>query len=155
MLVLKKYKIERPETVEIYNFNMGGVYLCYTMLSTYRIKQKSSKYYIHIIYYCVGTSITNSWLIHHRHIAQQNITKNQQYTLFQFQSLIANSLGLTEKATSITKCSRSKPSLKSSFDETIKKRMLPRVSLLIDNTCLDSIDHLPHFPEKQELLQNE
>ena len=90
MLVLKKYKIERPKMVEIYNSNMGGVDVCHMMLSTYRIRQKLSKCYIHIICYCIGTSITNSWLIHHIHIVQQNIAKNQQYTLFLFQSLIGS-----------------------------------------------------------------
>ena len=31
--------------------NMSGVDLCNMMLSTYRIKQTSNKYYMHIIYY--------------------------------------------------------------------------------------------------------
>ena len=85
-------QIERPKMVEIYNANMGGVDLCDMMLSTYRIRQKSNNYYMHIIYYCIGIFITNSWLIYRRHMAQQNISKKQQYTLIQFQSLIANSL---------------------------------------------------------------
>ena len=72
--------------------------------------------------------------------------------MFQFQSLIGNSLGLAEKATTMSKSSRSKPSLKSSFDETTEKRMLPGDSLPIDGICLDSLDHLPHCPEEQELL---
>ena len=73
-------QIERPKMVEIYNANMGGVDLRDMMLSTCRIRQKSNKYYMHIIYYCIGISITNSWFIYHRHMAQQNISKKQQYT---------------------------------------------------------------------------
>ena len=93
----KKYKyvqIQRPKMVEIYNTNMGGAELWDMMLSTYRIGQKSSEYHMHIIYYCTGISATNSWLIHRRHMAQQNISKKQQYTLTQLQNLIANSLCL-------------------------------------------------------------
>ena len=84
--------------VEIYNANMVGVDLCHMMLSTYRIRQKSDRHYMHIIYYCIGISITNSWLIYCRHMAQQNISKKQQYKLIQFQSLIVKSLGLAGKA---------------------------------------------------------
>ena len=73
---------------------MGGVELWNMMLSTYRIRQKSNEYHMHTIYYCIGISATNSWLIHRRHMAQQNISKKQQYTLIHLQSLIANSLGL-------------------------------------------------------------
>ena len=67
--------------VEIYNANMGGVDLCDMMLSTYRIRQKSNEYYMYIIYYCIGISVINSWLIYRRHMAQQNISKKQQYIL--------------------------------------------------------------------------
>ena len=99
-------QIERPKMVEIYNANMGGVDLCNMMFSIYRIRQKSNKYYMHIIHYCVGISVTNSWLMYRRYMAQQNIPKKQQYTLIQFQSLIANSLGLAGKATSSISRSR-------------------------------------------------
>ena len=68
-------QIQSPKMVETYNANMGGVYLCYKMLSTYRIRQKSNKHYTHIIYYCIGISVTNSWLIYRRHMAQQSISK--------------------------------------------------------------------------------
>ena len=56
--------------VEIYNAHMGGVEFRDMMSSTYRIRQKSNKYHMHIIYYCIGISVTNSWLIHRRHMAQ-------------------------------------------------------------------------------------
>ena len=42
--------------IEIYNANMGGVDLCDMILSTYRIRQKSNKYYMHIIYVLVFPS---------------------------------------------------------------------------------------------------
>ena len=122
-------QIQRPKMVEIYNANMGGVDLCDMMLSTYRIRQKSDKHYVDVIYYCIGISVKNSWLKYRRHMAQQNISKKQQYTLIQFQSLIANSLVLAGKPTSSTSRSRGKPSLNSSLDEPAKKRRPPVVPL--------------------------
>ena len=137
--------------IEIYNANMGGVDLCDMILSTYRIRQKSNKYYMHIIYYCIGISITNSWLIYHRHMTQQNISQKQQYTLIQFQSLIANSLGLAGKATSSTSRSRGRPSFNSWIDKPAKKRRPPAVPLPSDDIRLDKVDHLPQFQENQGL----
>ena len=119
------------------------------MLSTYRIRQKSNKYYMHIIYYCIGISITNSWLIYHRHMTQQNISRKQQYTLIQFQSLTANSLGFAGKATNSTWHSRGRPSLNSSLDEPAKKWRPTAVPLPSDDIRLDRVDHLPQFQEKQ------
>ena len=145
----KNTRFQRPKMAEIYNANMGGVDLCDMMLSTYRIRQKSNKYYIHIIYYCIGISVTNSWLIYRRHMAQQNISKKQQYTLIQFQSLIANSLGLAGKPTTSTSRSRARPSLNSSLDEPARKRRPPAVPLPNDDIRLDRVDHLPQFQEKQ------
>ena len=110
-------QIQRPKMVEIYNEVMGDVDLSDMMLSTYRIRQKSNKSYMHVIYHCIGISVTDSWLIYRRHIAQQNISKKQQYTLIQFQSLIANSLASAGKLTSSTSRSRGKPSSNSSLDE--------------------------------------
>ena len=130
--------------VEIYNEVMGDVDLSDMMLSTYRIRQKSNKSYMHVIYHCIDISVTNSW-----HIAQQNISKKQQYTLIQFQSLIANSLGLAGKPTTSTSRSRGRPSLNSSLDEPARKRRPPAVPLPNDDIRLDRVDHLPQFQEKQ------
>ena len=112
-------QIQRPKMVETYNEVMGDVDLSDMMLSTYRIRQKSNKSYMHVIYHCIGISVTDSWLIYRMRIAQQNISKKQQYTLIQFQSLIANSLALAGKLTSSTSPSRGKPSSNSSLDEPV------------------------------------
>ena len=124
---------------------MGGVDLCNMMLSTYRIRQKSNIYFLHIIYYCIGISVTIPWLIYRRHMTQQNISKRQQYTLIHFQSLIANSFGLAGKATSSTSRSRGRTSLNSSLDEPAKKRRPPAVPLPSDDIHLNRVDHLPQF----------
>ena len=70
-------------------------------------------------------------------------------TFIQFQSLIANSLGLAGKATSSTSRSRGRPSLNSSLDESAKKRRPHAVPLPSDDIRLDRVYHLPQLQEKQ------
>ena len=55
----KKIEIMRPLAVHEYNIHMGGVDLCDMLLALYRICRRSIKYYMHIIFYCVGISIVN------------------------------------------------------------------------------------------------
>ena len=73
-------------------------------------------------------------------MAQQNISKKQQYILIQFQSLAANSLGLAGKQISSTSRSRSRPSLNSSLDEPAKKRRPPTVPWPSDDIGLDRVN---------------
>lgn len=56
----KKYTmISRPKMVEEYNLHMGGVDLCDMLMSLYRVHLRSCKYYMNIVYYCIGLSIVN------------------------------------------------------------------------------------------------
>ena len=56
-------EIERPTMVVEYNSHMGGVDLCDMLLSLYRIHHRSTKYYMHIIFYCIGVAVVNGWLL--------------------------------------------------------------------------------------------
>ena len=40
-----------------YNSHMGGVDLCDMLLSLYWIRHRSTKYYMHIIFYCIGVAV--------------------------------------------------------------------------------------------------
>ena len=55
----KKIKIECPAIVEEYNAHMGGVDLNDMLLAMYTVRLRSCKYHMHIVYYCIGVSITN------------------------------------------------------------------------------------------------
>ena len=47
----KKFiQIQRPLIVHEYNISMGGVGLCDTLRSLYRISQRSVKYHMQIVY---------------------------------------------------------------------------------------------------------
>ena len=85
-------EIDRPLMVQLYNASMGGVDLCDMLLSLYRIRYRSNKYYMHIFFYCLGISITNGWLLYRRHMNQLRVPAKSQLKLVQFQAQIAEGL---------------------------------------------------------------
>ena len=54
----KKIEIECPAMVQEYNAHMGGVDLCDVLLALYRMRVRSTKFYVHNVYYCMGVAIT-------------------------------------------------------------------------------------------------
>lgn len=46
--------------VEEYNMPMGEVDLCDMLMAFYHITLRSTKYYMHIVYYCIGLSVINN-----------------------------------------------------------------------------------------------
>ena len=90
----KKYtcfeEVERPMIVQVYNANMEGVDLCDMVLSLYRIRQRTNKF--HTVYYLLGISVTNGWLLYRRHQNQKSIPQKNQLSMLEFQTVIANDL---------------------------------------------------------------
>ena len=71
---------------------MGGVDLCDMLLSMYRIRHRSTKYYMYIVFYCIGVAVVNGWLLYRRHMTQKNVPAKNHMSLLSFQSEIAVSL---------------------------------------------------------------
>ena len=69
-------EIEHPVIVQVYNANMGDVDICDMLLSLYRIRQRTNKF--HIVYYLLGISVTNGWLLYRRHQNQKSIPQKNQ-----------------------------------------------------------------------------
>ena len=63
--------------VEKYNAHIRGVDLCYMLLALYRIRLRTCKYYMHMVYYCMGISITNGWLLYQRYFEQKHGSKKR------------------------------------------------------------------------------
>ena len=89
--------IPRPLVVEEYNMLMGGVDLCDMLMALYRIELRSTKYYMHIVYYCISLSVVNGWLLYCRHCLQRGVSVKDQLTLLQFQTAVATSLLIAGK----------------------------------------------------------
>ena len=80
-------EVERPLIVQVF------VDLCNVLLSLYRIRQRTKKFYFHIVYYLLGISLTNEWLLYLRHQNLESIPENNQLSMLEFQTAIANRLG--------------------------------------------------------------
>ena len=78
--------------VVVYNSHMGGVVLCDMLLSLYRTRHRSTKYYMHIVFYCVGVAVVNGWLLYRRHMDQRNVPAKNQLSLLKFQADLTASL---------------------------------------------------------------
>ena len=63
---------------------------------------------MHILYYCLGISVVNGWLLYRQHSNQKHIDKNNVISLhsFKFQSQVANALKRSGKSPAQTKCGR-------------------------------------------------
>ena len=100
---------------------MRGVDLCDMLLSLYRIRQRTNKFYFHIVYYLFGISVTNGWLLYHRHQNQKSISEKDQLSMLEFQTDISNGLQSAGKLAPASRRSRGRPSLNTTVEEPSKK----------------------------------
>ena len=61
------------------------------LMELYKINQRSKKWYISIFYWCLGTSVTNAWLLYRKHFKKIN-TNQRHVFLLKFQMGIAHDL---------------------------------------------------------------
>lgn len=88
----KKYiNIPKPAIVECYNKHMGGVDLADMLSELYKINHRSKKWYMRIVYWCLSTSVVNSWLLYRRDLKDQD-GRTKHMSLLDFQLSIANEL---------------------------------------------------------------
>lgn len=119
----EKINVPCPEIVHEYNKHMGGVYLCDMLLALYRIKLGTRKWYMHIVYYCIGVSIVNGWLLYQQHCEKKKTVKKNVLPLLKFQSQIANSFLQTGKVGKQAPQNKSgRPSLFPVADNSLKRQ---------------------------------
>ncbi|XP_052855098.1 piggyBac transposable element-derived protein 3-like [Drosophila gunungcola] len=100
--------VVRPAIVGSYNKGMGGVDLADMLMELYKINHRSRKWYIRIFYWCLGTSMTNAWLLYRKNFHFLN--PNQKYIpLIKFQMEVAHELLQCTYSTSFEK-KRGRPS---------------------------------------------
>lgn len=74
------------------NSHMGGVDLRDMLLLMYQVRHWSTKYYMHIVFYCIGVVVVNGWLFYRRHMHHKRVPQKKHMPLISFQSAIAASL---------------------------------------------------------------
>lgn len=145
----KFVQVPRPFVVQEYNKFMGGVDLSDMLLELYRINIRSNKWYMRIIFWCLGVSVVNSWLLYRRHEIQKNV--KPQLALIQFQSKIATALAMAGKLVS-RKRGRPSSSTDTSPLQTQKKRNTSFAA--IDDVRFDNVCHFPTVIEVQGRCKN-
>ncbi|XP_028413305.1 piggyBac transposable element-derived protein 3-like [Dendronephthya gigantea] len=140
----KHVEIPRPQIVEEYNEHMGGVDLCDMLMALYRIKLRSTKFYMHILYYCLNLSIVNGWLLYRRHASQKNVPGKAQMDLLKFQTQVATALLMVDK---VRKPQRGRPSLTPPPKKKTKCHVIPTP---IADVRYDGVGHMPDFSEKKQ-----
>ncbi|KAL9981764.1 hypothetical protein ACROYT_G010511 [Oculina patagonica] len=144
--------IDRPAMVVEYNSNMGGVDLCDMLMSMYRVCHRSTKYYMHIVFYCIGVAIVNGWLLYRRQMTQKNVSSKNHMSLLLFQSEIAVGLCKAGKTTGEVARPRGRPSSTSpaSAAEPSRKRKATSAPNPTRDVQLDQCGHFPMFQDKQQ-----
>lgn len=144
--------IERPTMVVEYNSHMRGVDLYNMLLSLYRIHHQSTKYSMHIVFYCIGVALVNGWLLYRWHMVQKNLPARNQLSLLKFQAELAASLCKLGKLCGEAVRWRGRPSSTSPVPAATPSR--ERKAASIPNPTkdiqLDSVKHFPQFQDKQQ-----
>ena len=144
--------IDRPAMVVKYNSNMGGVDLCDMLMSMYRIRHRSTKYYMHMVFYCIGVAVVNGWLLYRRHLTQKNVPCKNHMSLLMFQTEIAVGLCKAGKSSAAAARSRGRPSSTSPVPTATpsRKRKATSAPNPTRDVQFDQCGHFPVFQEKQQ-----
>ena len=133
-----------PQMVHEYNKFMGGVDLCDMLLSLYRVKLKSRRWYMAIFYYLLKVAVTNAWLLYRRHCDLKSgpSQSSSVMSLQNFQSLLAFDLINAGKVTK-----RGRPS--SSGPVPPPKKRTSGTPVPIGESRYDQYGHFPIIGDKQ------
>jgi len=144
----KHLEIECPLMVNEYNKFMGGVDLCDMLLSLYRIKLKSRRWYMPIFYYLLKVCVTNGWLLYRRYANLSGVSVKSQLTLINFQSQVAFDLINIGKL-SVASGSKKGPGRPLTFTPPTKKRKTVGVPIPLGESRYDQVGHFPIYSEQQ------
>nr|CAD7441828.1 unnamed protein product [Timema bartmani] len=94
----KEYiNVPRPEVVQLYNKNMGGVDTLDFLISLYRIYIKSRKWPLRMFAHAVDLALVNSWLEYKQQALSLGIDKRKMMDLLMFRHEVAEGLILAGK----------------------------------------------------------
>ena len=140
-------EIPCPKMVKEYNKFMGGVDLCDMLLSLYRIKLRSNKWYMPIFHYLIKTSLTNGWLLYRRDMMSYS-PQEKSMSLLDFQAKVAGDLVMAGKIPASLTRRVGRPSLQL---ETPAKRRKTTAAVEIPTGAsrYDFVGHFAEYDDKQ------
>ena len=71
---------------------MGGVYLADMLISLYRTKVKTKRWYIKVFWRLLDISNVNAWNLYRLHFAQYEKPRQQMLRLLKFSTALGNAL---------------------------------------------------------------
>lgn len=117
---LKEIDVPCPRIVTTYNKFMGGVDLLDGLVAYYRIRIRSRKYYMRLVYHFVDMAVVNEWLLYRRDCTNQQYQKKDILDLLDFRSEIFGVL--CNQGTMVTKRGRPSADQEDAAFENKKKR---------------------------------
>ena len=136
----KEIEISCPSIVAEYNTCMGGVDHSDMLISLYRTKFKTKRWYLKIMAHCIDICKVNAWLIYQRYCSQEEIPKNKQLSLLKFVYQVASAL--IRVGTVVNQLGR--PPKCRSLELDVVRRT-PSEPELIADIRFDNVNHWPEF----------
>lgn len=142
----RKYiQVNRPESVRLYNCNMGGVDKHDFLISIYRIFIRSKKWTLRLFTHAIDMAVTNSWLEYKARSIELGINKSRIMDLMNFRLYVAEALILSGQA--VPK-KRGRPSGETSDSPPVPAKRA-RVIQPLSEVRYDGLDHLPMFSDQK------
>ena len=133
--------IKCPNTIKEYHESMGGVDLADMMISLYRTKIKTRRWYLTVLFHCLDIAKVNAWLLYRRHADQMNVPKQRQLCLLKFTSTIAESLVKSGKVTNDV----GRPRKRKATDTPSPISRKQPAAVPCEDVRYDNVGHWPEF----------
>lgn len=136
-----KISIDRPQIVQNYNMNMGGVDLMNQMVSYYRIYIRSKKWTLRVISHFIDFAIANSWIEYKLDCERSHVPERERMDLLAFRMKLADQL--VRLPTTAKRSARLAPD-----EQPDSKKKAQHKEYRTDN-CIryDEQGHIPEFSE--------
>ena len=123
---------------------MGGVDKNDMLLSLYCLNTRTKKWCMHLVYYAIGISVVNGWLIYRCHYSMTQTPKKNILALKDFQYRVA--MAVLQEGKKANGGKKGRPSLSTPVAKPKTNAAIPVPSPEI--RC-DSVGHLLDFVDKQ------
>ncbi len=139
-------KVPCPAVVKEYNKNMGGVDLLDSLLTLYRIKIRSKKWYHRLLFHLLDMIIVTTWLLYRRDCEGTGMRKNEHMKLYTFKSYIAEALCKSGKS---LECKKGRPCSTIAGEYEEKRRKGPAAPIPVPDVRLDATARWMIMAEKK------